>query len=286
MPGTPIIYYGDEIGMGDNIYLGDRNSVRTPMQWTPDRNGGFSRADPAQLYLPVHYGSGIWLQRGQRRSANALAVIAAELDEAADRRTQVDQGFRPRHAEIHQAGQPRRAGLCAPARSGGYPMRRQHLSFSASRRARSWTAWKGRVPQEMLGRTHFPRIGELPYLVTLATLWFLLVLAQHRSEERAARKFLPRDITTLVLGHGWENALLGLDPRALSKQRCCRASWPERRWFADKDERRFRRKVSVAIPMEMPASRISSVVVDILGRSNVSRYFLPLTVALVTLSPR
>ena len=50
MPGTPIIYYGDEIGMGDNIYLGDRNGVRTPMQWTPDRNGGFSRADPAQLY--------------------------------------------------------------------------------------------------------------------------------------------------------------------------------------------------------------------------------------------
>ena len=52
MPGTPIIYYGDEIGMGDNIYLGDRNGVRTPMQWTPDRNGGFSRADPARLYLP------------------------------------------------------------------------------------------------------------------------------------------------------------------------------------------------------------------------------------------
>src|SRR5207244_2490871 len=51
-PGTPIIYYGDEIGMGDNIYLGDRNGVRTPMQWTPDRNGGFSRADPARLYAP------------------------------------------------------------------------------------------------------------------------------------------------------------------------------------------------------------------------------------------
>ncbi len=52
MPGTPIVYYGDEIGMGDNIYLGDRNGVRTPMQWSPDRNGGFSRANPAQLYLP------------------------------------------------------------------------------------------------------------------------------------------------------------------------------------------------------------------------------------------
>src|ERR1700688_4617872 len=52
-PGTPIIYYGDEIGMGDNIYLGDRNGVRTPMQWTPDRNGGFSRCDPARLFLPT-----------------------------------------------------------------------------------------------------------------------------------------------------------------------------------------------------------------------------------------
>src|SRR5437763_10340682 len=52
LPGTPIIYYGDEIGMGDNIYLGDRNGVRTPMQWSPDRNAGFSRADPARLYAP------------------------------------------------------------------------------------------------------------------------------------------------------------------------------------------------------------------------------------------
>ena len=52
MPGTPVIYYGDEIGMGDNIYLGDRDGVRTPMQWTPDRNAGFSRADPQRLYLP------------------------------------------------------------------------------------------------------------------------------------------------------------------------------------------------------------------------------------------
>ena len=53
MPGTPIIYYGDEIGMGDNVYLGDRNGVRTPMQWSSDRNAGFSRADPARLYFPV-----------------------------------------------------------------------------------------------------------------------------------------------------------------------------------------------------------------------------------------
>ena len=69
LPGTPVIYYGDEIGMGDNIYLGDRNGVRTPMQWSADRNAGFSRANPQRLYLPVDHRSGVPLRGGQRRDA-------------------------------------------------------------------------------------------------------------------------------------------------------------------------------------------------------------------------
>src|SRR6186997_2372558 len=76
MPGTPVLYYGDEIGMGDNIYLGDRNSVRTPMQWSPDRNGGFSRADPARLYLPAImdpvYGYQAVNVEAQQRNASSL----------------------------------------------------------------------------------------------------------------------------------------------------------------------------------------------------------------------
>ena len=88
LPGTPVIYYGDEIGMGDNIYLGDRNGVRTPMQWTGDRNAGFSRADPARLYAPLDHGPGLRLPGGQRRGAGALAVLAAQLDEADDRAAQ------------------------------------------------------------------------------------------------------------------------------------------------------------------------------------------------------
>ena len=86
MPGTPIIYYGDEIGMGDNIYLGDRNGVRTPMQWSPDRNGGFSRADPARLYAAADHGPALRLRGGQRRGAVAQPVLAAQLDQAADLR--------------------------------------------------------------------------------------------------------------------------------------------------------------------------------------------------------
>ena len=98
LPGTPVIYYGDEIGMGDNIYLGDRNGVRTPMQWTADRNGGFSRADPARLYAPLIMDSGVRLPVGQRRGAGAVAALAAELDAADDRAAPAAQDVRPRHA--------------------------------------------------------------------------------------------------------------------------------------------------------------------------------------------
>ena len=70
-PGTPILYYGDEIGMGDNIYLGDRNGVRTPMQWNPDRNAGFSTGDARQALLARHHGSHLWLPGRQRGSAAA-----------------------------------------------------------------------------------------------------------------------------------------------------------------------------------------------------------------------
>ena len=84
-PGTPIIYYGDEIGMGDNIYLGDRNGVRTPMQWSGDRNAGFSRADPAQLYQPGHHRPGVSLPGNQCGIATERPVEPAELDQAHDR---------------------------------------------------------------------------------------------------------------------------------------------------------------------------------------------------------
>ena len=82
MPGTPVLYYGDEIGMGDNVFLGDRDGVRTPMQWSFDRNGGFSRADPASLYPAADHGPGLRFRGGQCRGAEPLADVAAELDQA------------------------------------------------------------------------------------------------------------------------------------------------------------------------------------------------------------
>ena len=86
MPGTPVLYYGDEIGMGDNVYLGDRDGVRTPMQWSSDRNGGFSRCRSAAALSAADHGPDLRLQHGQRRGAGPLAVQPAQLDEAPDRR--------------------------------------------------------------------------------------------------------------------------------------------------------------------------------------------------------
>ena len=92
-PGTPVLYYGDEIGMGDNIYLGDRNGVRTPMQWNADRNAGFSRATPARLYSPVIMDPVLGLRSRQRGGAAGRSIVAAELDAQHDRPAQAVSAY-------------------------------------------------------------------------------------------------------------------------------------------------------------------------------------------------
>ena len=136
LPGTPIIYYGDEIGMGDNIYLGDRNSVRTPMQWTLDRNGGFSRCDPARLYAPLImdpvYGYQAVNVEAQSRSLSSLLSWTKRLISV----RKIEQSIRARVAHVHPAGQSLRAGLCAPARRRGRAVHRQPVALGAGGRAR------------------------------------------------------------------------------------------------------------------------------------------------------
>ena len=175
-PGTPIIYYGDEIGMGDNIYLGDRNGVRTPMQWTPDRNGGFSRADPARLYAPTImdpvYGYESVNVEAQSRSLSSLLSATKRLIAVRKSTLAFGRGtmtfIRPVNrsvlAYVRQYGDE--VILCVA-----------NLSRSAQATELDLSAWKDRIPLEMLGRTRFPAIGELPYMITLAPYgfyWFQL----------------------------------------------------------------------------------------------------------------
>ena len=147
MPGSPIVYYGDEIGMGDNIYLGDRNGVRTPMQWSPDRNAGFSRADPQRLYLPPIMDPIYGYELGQRRGAAARPELAAQLDEAHARHAQGEQGVRPRPAGVPAPRQPQDPRLPEELRRRGDPVRREprraprsrsSSTSSASRAACRW----------------------------------------------------------------------------------------------------------------------------------------------------
>src|SRR5687767_7970560 len=176
MPGSPIIYYGDEIGMGDNFFLGDRNGVRTPMQWSPDRNAGFSRADPQRLYLPPImdsiYGYASVNVEAQTREPSSLLnwmkrMLAVRKTSQAYGRGKLiflKPGNRKILAYLRELGDE--AILCVA-----------NLARSAQPVELDLARFKGRVPLELLGRTPFPPIGELPYMLTLPAhsfYWFRL----------------------------------------------------------------------------------------------------------------
>ena len=113
LPGTPVIYYGDEIGMGDNIYLGDRNGVRTPMQWSPDRNAGFSKANPQKLFLADRSSTPNTTTKRQRRDAAEQSTFAPVVDEAFDCLAWALSGARPGQPGILDAREQQSAGVLA-----------------------------------------------------------------------------------------------------------------------------------------------------------------------------
>jgi maltose alpha-D-glucosyltransferase/alpha-amylase len=247
MPGTPIIYYGDEIGMGDNIFLGDRNGVRTPMQWSPDRNAGFSRADPARLFLPPLmdpvYGYEAINVEAQNSNPSSLLnwmkrLIAVRKAHPAFGRGTLEflhPGNRKILAFLREHGED--SILCVA-----------NLSRTAQPVELSLGRFKGRVPVEMLGRSPFPPIGELPYLLTLpghGFYWFLLttdsaIPTWH--EEHLA----PEDLPVLVMFDGWRSFFpeqvadarraLAQKIRTQLEQEVVPHFMSAQRWFAAKTE--------------------------------------------------
>ena len=247
MPGSPILYYGDEIGMGDNIYLGDRDGVRTPMQWRPERNAGFSRADPQRLYLqPIMdaiYGyESVNVEAQVREPASLLnwtrrmlAVRKSFISFGRGRLTFLKPGNRKILAYIREYEDE--AVLCVA-----------NLARTAQPVELDLSRFKSRVPVELMGRTPFPPIGDLPYLLTLAGhgfLWFRLaagadVPAWH--EERVSRDELP----VLVLFDGWASLFrervvpwriaLAEKGRAQFERDVLPAFIAGRRWYAAKGD--------------------------------------------------
>jgi len=176
LPGTPIVYYGDEIGMGDNIYLGDRNGVRTPMQWNGTLNAGFSSADPERLCAPVIsnavYGHQAVNVDAQERTGHSLLPWMRSL-------VQLRNSSRVFSRGTIQFLNPSNHRVLAYVRqfAGETVLVVNNLSNSAQAVELDVQGYKGYVPIEMFGRNLFPRFGNLPYLLTLGPYqfyWFRL----------------------------------------------------------------------------------------------------------------
>jgi maltose alpha-D-glucosyltransferase/alpha-amylase len=177
LPGSPVLYYGDEIAMGDNVFLGDRDGVRTPMQWTGDRNGGFSRADFAQLYAPPLMDPVFGFQavniEAQLRTPTSLLRWLHRF--VALRKEHPVLGFGT--YEPIETSNPR---IFAHLRQFEDDLVLCVHNFARSAQAveLDLREYEGRYPVELFGNSRFPRIGELPYLLTLGSrgfYWFELV---------------------------------------------------------------------------------------------------------------
>jgi maltose alpha-D-glucosyltransferase/alpha-amylase len=177
LPGSPVLYYGDEIGMGDNVFLGDRDGVRTPMHWTGDRNGGFSSADFAQLYLPPLmdpvYGYSAVNVEAQLRTPTSLLRWLHRFVELRKRHPVFGLG-------TYEPLQPSNARIFAHVRrwEEDIVLCVHNLARSAQAAELDLAQFAGLVPEEMVGQTRFPPVGELPYLLTFGPrgfYWFRLV---------------------------------------------------------------------------------------------------------------
>lgn len=231
IPGTPVIYYGDEIGMGDNIYLGDRNGVRTPMQWSADRNAGFSRANPHQLYLPViidpEYHFEVINVQSQQNNIHSFLWWMKRLIALRKRFKAFSRGdtvfLRPMNprilAFVRGLGEERILVVANLSRFVQYA----ELDLSA---------YKGAVPVEIFGRAEFPAVGENPYPLTMgphAFYWFFLRCLPSEETVQAGARFEP---PAIGLDSRWEEVFSGQEKAGL--EAVLPTYLQERRWFGGK----------------------------------------------------
>jgi maltose alpha-D-glucosyltransferase/alpha-amylase len=276
-PGTPIIYYGDEIGMGDNIYLGDRNGVRTPMQWTPDRNGGFSRADPARLYAPTImdpvYGYESVNVEAQSRSLSSLLSATKRLISVRKSTLAFGRGtmtfIRPLNrsvlAYVRQYNDE--VILCVA-----------NLSRSAQATELDLSAWKERVPLEMLGRTRFPAIGELPYMITLAPYGFYWFQLQKPDESQPVVPSAVPEFETLVvpLGATWVSLAR---TRGVFERDVLPGHLARTRWYPERSPQAIQPTLVNAIPFcDIGDNRPWLAFFETIQRGTTMRYVLPMQI--------
>lgn len=283
LPGAPVLYYGDEIGMGDNVFLGGRNGVRTPMQWSSDRNAGFSRSDFAHLYAPPImdplFGYQAVNVEAERRDTSSLLHWIRQLIALRRRMPTLSRG------EL-QFLEPSNRKVIAFLRRRGEEtvLVVANLARSAQPVELDLSRFAGLIPQEVLGRAAFPRIGSSPYLITLAPHgfhWFEL----RKTVEDVAARFAPvrtedvQALPVIELADGLANLLEGSANGQFESQ-VLPAYLRSQRWFGGKARRVERITIADwgAMPIEGVTAFWTFLEVHFEGGSR-DRYLLPLAVS-------
>jgi maltose alpha-D-glucosyltransferase / alpha-amylase len=231
LPGTPVIYYGDEIGMGDNIYLGDRDGVRTPMQWSPDRNAGFSKANAQRLYLPPIIDAEYHFQsvnvETQRQNPESLLWWMKRLI-----------ALRQRHPVFGRGSleflYPDNAKVLAYLRSDDHEqvLVVANLSRFAQCAELDLSRFEGQTLVEMFGRTSFPHIGRAPYFLTLAPHAFYWFALEREPSGDGAIGAPAAELPLLRVDGDWIDAFKGRPKARL--EALLREAVRTRRWFGGK----------------------------------------------------
>nr|WP_038592910.1 maltose alpha-D-glucosyltransferase [Neorhizobium galegae] len=280
MPGTPVLYYGDEIGMGDNIYLGDRDGVRTPMQWSPDRNGGFSKADPARLVLPPVmdplYGYEAVNVEAQGADAHSLLNWTRRM-----------LALRNKHSAFGRGSlkflSPGNRKILAYLReyNGDTILCVANLSRLPQAVELDLAQFAGRVPIELSGMSPFPPIGQLTYLLTLQPFgffWFQLVAEADGPVWRKEPPEQLQDMVTMVTRRDLQELVDQPRLAATLSNEVLPAYLGKRRWFGAKGEVLTGASLVAATPIAFANNiLLGELEAEVNGRKDT--YLLPLAVS-------
>ncbi len=280
MPGTPVIYYGDEIGLGDNIHLGDRDGVRTPMQWSPDRNGGFSRADPSRLVLPPIMDP---LYGYEAVNVEAQSSDQHSLLNWTRRAIAVRRQYRAFGRGNFRLLYPKNRKVLAYLREyeGRSILCVANLARTPQAVELELSEFAGRMPIELDGGSIFPPIGQLSYLLTLPPYgfyWFLLAdeEAGWPSLHTPAPEPMP-EYQTIVLRNRLADALQA--GRSILEREILPAYLAKRRWFAMKDQALHAVRLASLIPLPNAANELLLAEIETETQGGSARWLLPLAIA-------
>jgi maltose alpha-D-glucosyltransferase / alpha-amylase len=271
LPGTPIIYYGDEIGMGDNYYLGDRNGVRTPMQWSPDRNAGFSPTNPQELYLPViidpEYHFEALNVENQAKNPSSLLWWMKRLIDLRKRYKAFGWGS----VEFIAFENPKILALLRRYEDQTILVL-VNLSRSAQFVEINHPRFIGLYPEDLLGRTRFPAIKDSPYVVIVGPYGYHLMLMTDGGEKAAPEAAAPE----LAVAGGWEKVLARAPLRQL-EQSILPEYLRKCRWFQGKGRLVARLGIVEQIPFALDGSTVILALVEVnYTEGSTETYLLPL----------